>query len=417
MIYFTGINSFVVIFGFLSLLSWSLWSLTVSQISNMEKAFGLTSSESGWLLTVWEIGYVICTVFVSYLARRLHLARSIGVATIICGLSAFVFALPHFVAFSYDEVIESIQTENTTLHTAPNRKIHETLCTVSTNDSSTDGWTPVDNTTSAPLKKAASGSSKMMAYVLFNIGMILQGAGKAPCYPYSSQYIDDNVDQQKTGFYFGIISGIAVFGLALGYGMGSLSSNMFVTLKATVLSKTDSRYIGAWWLGFFIIGLATTAVSVPMFFFPRHLNGQPPLRHDQEENRKRKQPSVRGELKHVVQALSAIFRRPVYILTLMSSVLQILSLAIFLGFEPKYMETQFLVPAWKANIIVGVVSILSFSIGSLVGGTVTRRWKMTPATHLGAMVVMYLLVTSFLTIATFLGCGSQSVTDPLHNQT
>lgn len=191
---FSRIESFVAVFGILSLLSWSLYSVTVSQISNIEKAFGLSSSESGWLLTVWEMGYVICIIFASYFGSRAHQPRVMGIATIICGLSGFVFALPHFIAFSDSNNPDNVK-ENETLFT----KISDINMCVNRMSNANNN----SNSSSNSHAHITKSSSKAIAYVLLCIGMVLQGAGKAPCYPYSSQYVDDNVDQQKTGFYMG----------------------------------------------------------------------------------------------------------------------------------------------------------------------------------------------------------------------
>ena len=50
----------------------------------------------------------------------------------------------------------------------------------------------------------------------------------------------------------------------------------------------------------------------------------------------------------------SILESPVYSLTLTGSVFQVLSFSCFLSFEPKYLETQFAVPAWQANLIIGI---------------------------------------------------------------
>jgi len=177
--------------------------MTVSQISSIEKAFGLSSKESGWLLTIWEVGYVVCTVIVSYFGPRVHIARAIGVATIACGVSAFVFALPHFVAFT-DKIVYSanLNSNDSTQWSAPEpRDINLDKLCIATNNS--DVELPMNSPSQAPpTPHKVPGSSKVLAYALFNAAMLLQGVSKAPCYPYSAQYIDD-VDQKKTGFYVG----------------------------------------------------------------------------------------------------------------------------------------------------------------------------------------------------------------------
>ncbi|KAK3608955.1 hypothetical protein CHS0354_026284 [Potamilus streckersoni] len=190
-----GVRSFIGVFGTLSLISWALYTVTVSQITNIERAFGLTSSESGWLLTVWEIGYLLCTFLASYFGPRIHIPRAMGFATVVCGLSGLVTALPHFVAFTNSIEISSNQHNLTTSSTY--------LC-LNTTDISTGSLKLPSDVTKDPVPESYQ---KALAYGLFNLGMILQGAGKAPCYPYSSKYVDDSVDKQKTGYYMGNFTG------------------------------------------------------------------------------------------------------------------------------------------------------------------------------------------------------------------
>ena len=44
---------------------------------------------------------------------------------------------------------------------------------------------------------------KKMAFSLIAIGMVLQGIGKSPRYPFVTLYIDDTVEKRETGFYMG----------------------------------------------------------------------------------------------------------------------------------------------------------------------------------------------------------------------
>ena len=56
-----------------------------------------------------------------------------------------------------------------------------------------------------------------------------------------------------------------------------------------------------------------------------------------------------------------ILGSPLYSLTLFGSLLQILSFSSFLSFEPKYLETQFAIPAWQSNLIIGITFFFIYS--------------------------------------------------------
>ena len=186
-----GVRSFIGVFGMLTFMSWSLYTVTVSQITNIEKAFGLSSSETGWLMTIWELGYLLCTLVASYFGHRAHVPIVIGFATVICGVSGLITAMPHFFAFS-DSFDKSYSVTNVTIS-------NDNLCHNMTDMVSASA---LDSQEESQVVSTGS-TKKTVAYVLLIIGMILQGAGKAPCYPYSGKYLDDNVNKQSTGYYIG----------------------------------------------------------------------------------------------------------------------------------------------------------------------------------------------------------------------
>jgi len=202
-----------------------MYTVAISQISSIEKAFGLSSTESGWILTIWELGYVLTTVVASYFTPKIHIPRAIGAATVVCGLGGIVFVLPHFVAYtdvSTGFIGDEGQGSNLTLATISD---YDNLCRASIQTVAGNGSDMAENTTVSSSDHVQS-SSKDLAYALFCISMILQGAGKAPCYPYSAQYVDDNVEPQMTGFYLskyvfnsftGIPQSIAYIGLSIPY--------------------------------------------------------------------------------------------------------------------------------------------------------------------------------------------------------
>ena len=193
---FARINTFIGVFSVLSLVTWSFYTVFVSQVSNIEKAFGLSSTETGQLFTVWEVGYIVCTLVASYFAPRAHIPGVIGISTILYGFAGLVTILPHFVAYKDNAVIldDNDSTSN------QNGQHRENLC-IHLNDSQPSKELP-DDEEGTLIDHGLS--KRTVAYVLLNIAMVLQGAAKSPCYPYSAQYVDDNSDKQKTGFYMGL---------------------------------------------------------------------------------------------------------------------------------------------------------------------------------------------------------------------
>ena len=191
-------KSFIGVFSVLSLISWSFYTVFVSQISNIEKAFGLSSPETGRLLTVWEIGYITFTAIASYFAPRAHIPRVIADVTVLYGLAGLLTILPHFVAFT--DPLSELSDENST--TSKDNEYEKNLCKNASFHSSF-GSEKLTGGKGGEETVVSSFSKRTIAYTLFTVANILQGAAKSPCYPYSAQYVDDNGKKENTGFYIG----------------------------------------------------------------------------------------------------------------------------------------------------------------------------------------------------------------------
>lgn len=50
------------------------------------------------------------------------------------------------------------------------------------------------------------------------------------------------------------------------------------------MSTKDPRWIGAWWLGFFVFGFIALIFSFPLLCFPRYLTQKNKRKEKEEEN-------------------------------------------------------------------------------------------------------------------------------------
>ena len=54
------------------------------------------------------------------------------------------------------------------------------------------------------------------------------------------------------------------------------------------ITRRDPRFIGAWWIGFTVIGIFLFFASLPMFLFPRQFKGATIKQKDLKDNMKGK---------------------------------------------------------------------------------------------------------------------------------
>ena len=69
-----------------------------SQVTTLEKQFGFSSSESGFLLSCNDIGYLLTTLIASFIARKVHIPRSMSLSTIFYGISGIVCSFAFFLS-------------------------------------------------------------------------------------------------------------------------------------------------------------------------------------------------------------------------------------------------------------------------------------------------------------------------------
>ena len=103
-------------------------------------------------------------------------------------------------------------------------------------------------------------------------GIFFFGIGGAFFHSFGIPYIDDNVSKDKSPAYLGLIYGSRTLGPALGALLGNFCLKLYAYpgLEGD-LTEGDDGWLGAWWLGFVIIGSSTLLIAPLLAFFPERL--------------------------------------------------------------------------------------------------------------------------------------------------
>ncbi|CAC5414794.1 unnamed protein product [Mytilus coruscus] len=237
---FGNAAGFTALYSVSALFTQTLSSYISSQIPTLEKQFGLSSYESGIIMTFNDIGFLACILLVSAIPRLVHIPRWLFGTMFLFSVSALLCSLPHFLFPTEAPKLDSAMSPNNMTGSLTGSKSNFILCSeeLELNNS----LPSIKRKSGGRILNSVDSSMKNISIALIGLGMILQGIAKAPRGPFTTVYLDDGCDKRKTGFYFDVD-----------------------------MSPKDPRWIGAWWLGFVVFGIMTLVSALPVLCLPRYL--------------------------------------------------------------------------------------------------------------------------------------------------
>uniref|UniRef100_A0A7E4V5K6 Solute carrier organic anion transporter family member n=1 Tax=Panagrellus redivivus TaxID=6233 RepID=A0A7E4V5K6_PANRE len=262
------------------------------------------------------------------------------------------------------------------------------------------------------------------------IALLALGVGRTMPWSLGVPLIDDNVKRKSMPVYFAGISFIRILGPIAGFLIGSFC-NMFYYTSPTPpgLTSKDPTWIGAWWLGFLMIGSCTIIPSCALFFFPAGKTKIAPSENGNVDATKKRQ-SLRLFDKHMdkgnaygvnddgsaqtikekfftfLQSYKQVLSSKIYCGSAAGRVCDILAFRGYLVFLPKYLENHYGLPQYRVQIYMAMFGVFGFALGTITGGLIVRKLKLS-----GRRAAMMVLIVSVINAALyfskgFLGCHS-----------
>nr|DBA23381.1 TPA: hypothetical protein GDO54_014297 [Pyxicephalus adspersus] len=357
-------------------------------ISTIEKRYDLNSSLTGLVSASYDIAFCLLSLFVSFYGQRGHKPRWLAFSSLMIGLGAIVFSIPHFTTGRYQY---------------GNR--YNDFCEVSGNN--TIG---LDCTG----KKGSSLSNYLYVFIL---AQLLMGVGGTPLYTLGTAFFDDSLPPHKSSLYIGIAYGMSVVGPAVGYLIGSQTLDVYIDFekeKNAPLSPNDPRWLGAWWIAFVIVGLTTWLLIVPFSCFPKHLPGTAAIQsqrtseaHNNGSEGIVESKNLGKNFKDFPLALWLMIKNPVLMALTFASCADAFITTGFAAFLPKFIENQFSLTSSFAAILGGGVLIPAAAIGQIIGGVIVSKFKFDCKNIIRFSVVLSFVSLALATVFIFARCGNE----------
>ncbi|XP_013208276.1 solute carrier organic anion transporter family member 1A5-like isoform X3 [Microtus ochrogaster] len=342
-----------------------------SMLTQIERQFNIPTSIVGFINGSFEIGNLLFIIFVSYFGTKLHRPIVIGVGCVVMGLGCFLISLPHFLMGRY-EYEKTISPSN-------NLSSNSFLC--SGNRSQT--------LTPTPDPKECSKEIKSLMWIYVMVGNLIRGIGETPIMPLGISYIEDFAKSENSPLYIAILETGKIVGPLIGLLLASFCTTLYVDIGSVntddlTIALTDTRWVGAWWIGFLICAGVNVLTSIPFFFLPKTLpkegledNADVTKSNEKEKHREKAMGKKRGITKDFLPFMKSLFCNPIYVLFTLISVLQINSFIITFTFMPKYLEQQYGKSTAEIIFLIGVYSLPPICIGYLIGGLIMKKFKIT----------------------------------------
>ncbi|XP_076635850.1 organic anion transporting polypeptide 74D isoform X2 [Colletes latitarsis] len=386
----------------------------VSVITTIEKLFQIQSKTTGIIMSATEIGQIGSSLLLTYYGGQGHRPKWIAWGMILFAVSSFTCSMPHFIfgeqlIHQNERFFSGVEPRGEGGNSNNTDPVPANLCKLHTRPENIT----LDGSLSSPLptqvdtinyceeefetKQLIQTKITTVVLAIFFVSLLGVGMGQTAVYTLGIPYIDDNVASRESPLYFAITIGVRILGPALGFILGSFCTMIYADLSTNPqITPTDPRWVGAWWLGLVLISAMLVLVSLGMFAFPTRLPASrtPPKRPDARK------PSLRDFPK----AVKRLLKNDILMFRTASSVLHILPIAGLYTFLPKYLESQFRLPAHHANMISGVGGILVMGLGIIISGVFILRAKPN-ARFVAAWIAFTAVVYAIgMTVLMFIGC-------------
>lgn len=382
-----NVKVFMVFFIAVGIFQGAYFSYIVGSASTLEKRFSYSSKYTGYIMIADTFSSTITSFIVGFIGKRYNKSLLIACGMTFVGLSCIINSFPFFY---YGPSNLSNMLTSTLVSNKVDTSQHD-LCgnSVGTQAVKCD----MDNDVDGMI---------WPAYISIWMASFINGIGYSSFFTLGYPFVDDNVNKGNAPLFLAIVSAMRNFGPTIGYLTTtfclSLREDFYDNTRDIVhLEKTDPRYLGAWWLGFIILGMIIILLSFPLYLFPKEIKGH---KVEKEEEEELNMSFFSDAKKTTIRVLT----NPIIIVDSLAGLFHYIGIAGFYITKPKYIESQYQKSAAESSFATGIYGTLSMSIGVVLGGLFMKYVRPSPRMLCTFIFTVEFTMSIAFFASLFLGC-------------
>ncbi|OQV15394.1 Solute carrier organic anion transporter family member 4C1 [Hypsibius exemplaris] len=413
---FNNMKVFMLCFVTLGIFRGISHSYFSAMLPSIEKRFGFSSQSVGTVKAMSDVSHLMSALFIAHFGGAGHRPRWIAGGSLLVGLGFLLMAATEI--FFPASNISSLAT---VLFTSSDK--NEPLCNASRNESM-----------HGAVDCRKRNDDHIGPLIVLGVAEFIMGLGSTASMILGMPFVDDNVQNKNSPFYFAVSFSGFIFGPVIGLALSAAFNTIYFDFSHPDFRPSDPRWISAWYLGFIISGLGTCLMGLVVSCFPsaiaqtkKHLfarknaeakakeielakNGETGVAIVQSKNPARTVHKAKPvTLKDLPINLKRLFTNSIYITKLGGQLLSAFALSGYMSFMQKFLKEQYHLPQSTTNLAGGLPPIFAGFLGIAIGSLIIRHFKLRPKN-----VCLLMAASSFIASACYfsvigMGCEKQYI--------
>ncbi|EDW01467.1 GH20434 [Drosophila grimshawi] len=377
-------NVYVVVYGIAGCFIAMAFSYFNGTITTLEKRYGIPTRTSGLISVGSDISTTLTSGFLGYYTGRKHRPRYIALGLVILAVFCLLMATPHFIYGSGEDALKLTREYMSTGYLNATQE-DRTLCQNAHPSCVQDvsHWTPI--------------------FLLF-FAQFISGIGCSLFYTLGLSYMDDNSSKSRTPAMLSWSAFLRMLGPAFGYSLASVCLRLYIDPQLEpLIGNNDTRWLGAWWLGWIILTVIMLVSAVFIYMFPKELPSARARRLKSSDGAGQNSLTELS-LQDMMLAVKRLAKNKIYVYNTIASMLYFFGYVPYWTFTPKYIETQYQQSASTATMATGTVALGFSAAGVLLSGYVISKYKPSARSMAAWNGIVDIFTVAGILCYVFIGC-------------